>query len=515
MWSDAPEYDPAQTAAMEAHIRAMEKALGQPPDYKMYWVRGPVWGVEGRGGLGWALGSKTSNLDPASAPLGYLDRHEAAHFVLDEMCPPGSQVPMVLHEGWAELHSTPKPESKWRECRSCQEEGKLPTLRELTCPDCYYHSLAPMYSLGSVVVEYTLKRFGHDKFLELCCTCREATFSEDVQRVLGLSLDELDAAYQQDLAQRSPSLKESLLSAELADGIDAGRWRCLVEDSCSAMQRLRAAFDHASVTVIEEDDGVGKDGKTKVFHMEKRFEYHYDGAQHASQRRFPDYADVHVRTPEFVFGLKRGRNENAWQLSGYWVQDRHKVVEMPWPPERPIFLWSWPFWWPSGPGLKITAVRWNDAKKPLIRVSFVQTSEGGGPYAKQQGWLDLDPRRDSNLVEQMSDSFNEKGVPALSSHMKIGYETIDGIQVPKKVCWNARLPEGFTTHHTTTVGACRFGPPPASVFALATYGDFPLPAVPLEQSSFAHIAAWIAAGCTVLALLLSRSERRHSGPRSQ
>ena len=513
MWSDAPEYDPAQMDAMDAHIRAMEEALGLPTDYKMYWVRGPVWGIEGRGGLGWALGSKLSNLDPASAPLGFLDRHESAHFVLDEMCPPGSQVPMLLHEGWAELHSTPKPESKWQECRSCQEEGKLPTLRELTCADCYYHSLPPMYSLGSVVVEYILKRFGHEKFLELCCTCREATFGEDVQRVLGLSLDELDAAYQQDLARRWPSLRESLLSARLADGIDVGRWRRLVEESCSAMQRLRSAFDHASVTVIDVNDDIDKGGKTKSIHYENYFEYHYDGERYANQRRFSDYSDVHVRTPEFAFGLKKGRSENAWQLNGYSARDRRDAVRMLRPPERPLFLWPSPLWWPSGPGLKITAVRWNDAANPLIRICFVKTTEGGGPWAKQQGWLDLDPRRDNGLVERKSDNIDERDVPTSSTDIKIGYEAIDGMQIPNNISWEMHMPSGISTTRKTTVKACRFAAPPASVFELATYGDFPLPAIPLEQSSFVPIAAWIAAGCTVLAILMLLAARFRSHPR--
>ncbi len=182
MWSDTPEYDDTQMAAMDDHIRAMEKALGRQPRYKVYWVRGPVWGIDGRGGSGWALGSRPSTHDPGTDRLSHIDRHEVAHFVLDEFCPSGSEVPMLLHEGWAELHSGPESESHWQECWSSQQEGKLPSLRQLTSHECYYNSLGPMYSLGSVVVEYILKRFGHEKFLELCCTCREATFPDDVQR---------------------------------------------------------------------------------------------------------------------------------------------------------------------------------------------------------------------------------------------------------------------------------------------------------------------------------------------
>ncbi len=359
MWSDAPECDMNQMAAMDAHIRAMEEALGRRPSYKVYWVRGPVWGITGRGGAGWALGSSPSTHGRGMDQLDALDRHEVAHFVLDEFCPSGSEVPMLFHEGWAELHSKPKPESHWQECWASQSEGKLPSLRALTSPACYYHSLSPMYSIGSVVVEYVLKRFGHEKFLELCCTCREATFSDDVQRVLGLNLDELDRAYQQDLARRQPSTKERLLSAKLADGVDATRWGRLVEDLCAGMERLQAAFDQSSVTVVEVVDKTEKNGQTAS--NQHRFEYYFDGKRYASRRSFPEYSDVSVRTPDVVFGLKKKPGEKSWRLNGYSVRNREKDVEMPVNREIPLFLWyrlgAPPPWWPCGPGLTITGLR--------------------------------------------------------------------------------------------------------------------------------------------------------------
>ena len=134
MWSDSPEHDAKQMAAMDAHLRAMEESLGLRSCYKANWVRGKVWGMDGRGCMfGWVLGS------PSSAPAGEgglnsLDRHEVSHFVLDHFCS-GLNVPMLLHEGWAELHSPPKPESHWRGRWIMQRDGKLPSLRELTAPE--------------------------------------------------------------------------------------------------------------------------------------------------------------------------------------------------------------------------------------------------------------------------------------------------------------------------------------------------------------------------------------------
>ena len=54
MWSDSPKCDEKQMAAMDAHILAMEKSLGRRSDYKVYWVRGPVWGIGGKYVFGWA-----------------------------------------------------------------------------------------------------------------------------------------------------------------------------------------------------------------------------------------------------------------------------------------------------------------------------------------------------------------------------------------------------------------------------------------------------------------------------
>ena len=96
-----------------------------------------------------------------------------------------------------------------------------------------------MYWQGSVIVDYLLRKFGHNKFIELCSACREATFADDVQRVLGLSLDELDRAYQQDLAAQDPPDKRLLLSWKMAEGVDPERWRRFVDDYCTGTERLR------------------------------------------------------------------------------------------------------------------------------------------------------------------------------------------------------------------------------------------------------------------------------------
>jgi hypothetical protein len=507
LWSDSPEVDAKKMAAMDAHIRAMEEAFGRLPRYKVYWVRGPVWGIEGRGGSGWAVGINPAMPD---AVTGRVDRHEVAHFVLDEFLPFGNETPKLLHEGWAELHSPPTPESHWPDCWASQQEGRLPSLRALTGPAYYFNSIEPMYSLGSVLVEYILKRFGHEKFLELCSTCREATFADDVQRVLGLSLDELDRAYQQDLARRAASTKGSLLAAKLADGVDKVRWRRLVEDACAEMERLVSASKQSSITVVEEYDGKEKNGQTTA--GRHRYEYFFDSKRYAEWRCFPHISEVFVSTTDVGFGLQKKPDERSWQLRGYSVRGPQSEVAMPRPREKPMFLWNPPPWLPRGSGLTITGMRPRDAASQIVRVSFVQTREGGGRWARMQGWIDLDPTCGYGIIEKKFDCFDEKGNPTSSSHLAIHYETIDGRHVPKTMSSDdTDGMHGNSTRSKTTVESCRFGPPSAKVFELASYGDFSLPEPVRESPPPVYTLTWVAGGFTLLTLLLAPCLKLKSG----
>jgi hypothetical protein len=499
LWSDSPKRDASMMAAMDAHVRALEEPFGRQPRHKLYWVRGPVWGIEGRGGSGWAIGARYAVYEDA---LSRVDRHEAAHFVLDEFLPFDNETPKLLHEGWAELHSTPKPESQWPQCWAAQQSGRLPSLRALTGPDCYFNSIPPMYSLGSVLVEYILKRFGHEKFLELCSTCREATFADDVERVLGLSLDELDRAYQQDLAQRELPLKEHLLAAKLADGVDRARWRRIVEDACAEMDRLAAAARQASVTVVDGGDFRDKkDGPTRT--GQHRFEYFFDGERYANRRFSPGDSDVCVRTPDVFFSLQKKSDEPSWQLHGYSARNREDEVRLPPCRDQPMFLWRPPPWWPNGSGLTITDIRPRDAASQIVRASFVQTYRAVSRWARMQGWIDLDPKYGHAIIEKKFDCFDEKNKRTSSSHLTINYETIDGRHVPKTVRWDTDDTDGGMSRRKTTVESCRFAPPPAKVFELASYGDIPSPQPPPEPRPPLHVLACTAVGFTLLTLLLA------------
>jgi hypothetical protein len=511
MWSDSPKCDEKQMAAMDAHILAMEKSLGRRSDYKAYWVRGPVWGIGGKYVFGWALGSPSSMPSDGTDGLNYIDRHEVAHFAIDQLRPYGDhlEVPMLLIEGWAEFHSGQRSESCRERAWAAQREGELFSLRVLTSLEWFHVSAGPIYWQGSVIVDYLLRRFGHEKFLELCSTCREATFADDVQRVLGLSLDELDKAYQQDLAEQDSPDKRFLLSAKLGDGVDRDQWRRFVEDYCAGAERLRAQFSQSSVTLVRKINFTDKNRREKTTDLD-RIEYYNDNKKQARIWYFPEHTDAMVVTPEASFGLIKDKADRPWRISRYTARDRLRdfeaITTIPGiqlsleTSLDPLQLQSYIT------QFAITGIRLINPDHRFVRIYHERTIDMKNIAhlpKRSRGWWELDPQCDYGLVEGKFEDLDEQGNPTGSAHVTVEYETIDGRHVPKAVHSEHIDTKGTSQQWTVKIESCRFGPPPPKVFELATYGDLhPTNSVD-KPSSQIGIFTWIASGCTLLELLIA------------
>lgn len=190
---------------MERHVAAIEARIGRPMRDKIYWVRGSVLGQGGLANNGLTLGSDHS--DPPEEIEGMalvLDRHELAHGVIHQYMPPDAAPPSFLVEGWAECYSYGLPRQAVTDHRADAREtrgaGVWVPLRELSGPTWYYRHAGPAYSHGHVWVEFLVRRFGMEKFIELYNTCRPATFDADCRRVLGAGVDELEPMLWQDIA---------------------------------------------------------------------------------------------------------------------------------------------------------------------------------------------------------------------------------------------------------------------------------------------------------------------------
>jgi hypothetical protein len=79
----------------------------------------------------------------------------------------------------------------------------------------------------------------------LYSTCRQATFAEDCQRILGLTLDELDRKYWQYVERKaagSSHLEEQLKNMELADYVDRDSWNEFASVYPRAVESLKQPF---------------------------------------------------------------------------------------------------------------------------------------------------------------------------------------------------------------------------------------------------------------------------------
>jgi hypothetical protein len=210
MFFDSRVTDPeGDLAAMDRHVARLEKMTGQPLRAPIYWVRGGLLGRDGFCNRGVISGSPTS-------PAADLDRHELAHAVLSQHESPNTDPPTLLGEGWAvsQEYAADRPRlAAWawaarggRTGNQCFREwtGSASCLRELTRPEWYHHDSGPVYSVGGAFVDFVIRRFGPERFVELYFTCRQESFEADCQRVLGEDLDTLERLLWEDVERSVP-----------------------------------------------------------------------------------------------------------------------------------------------------------------------------------------------------------------------------------------------------------------------------------------------------------------------
>lgn len=217
---------------MDRHLEAMAGLIGRrPPDCRIAWVRGSIFGMNRRAMHAWALCGR----DEPTAELTGLDRHEAAHSLITLLAGPDHDPPMLLVEGWAEYHSEDRTDKLVYLHKRRREETAYP-LRELVKPRWYGRSAGPAYWQGGPLVNYLIERFGAEKFFELYAGVRRPTFDADVERLLGESWDELDERFWRWVELQGSALAKpeddpedaGAPRVEFADGVDRAEWDRLI-----------------------------------------------------------------------------------------------------------------------------------------------------------------------------------------------------------------------------------------------------------------------------------------------
>ncbi len=504
MWSDLPEANEILVAEMDAHIEQMETLLGEQSTEKAYWIRGPVWGIGGRYCLGWLSGSDETG---SNDRLSHTDRHEAAHFALMQFLPPDQEVPALLNEGWAELHSRVDiSRNAWRNTWLMKRLSLPTSLRELLSRDSYYHCDGPMYRQGYLLVDYLVRRFGHAKFLEFCRTCREATFEDDLRRVFGVSLDELEKSYQKGAPQYDSLDEWFLMEAELDDGVDREQWQRFAENYCAGAKRMQMAFCQSSVEMLRVTEQFEPDGEHLV--TRQSYRNYRDGSRFAriedNKPSGAGYGQLYTSNHRFRFYRKHP--DDPWLLSQRRPQtardyetavvtntlrlDYLQWILLPLPPDSSV--------------VAVKSIGTSPADPQFVRLSGsirCVCEENGTNF---EGWWDLDPRYDYGIVA--SELHFDRSEFARTT---VEYQTIDGHTVPRTTHVRFLRPDGTVSRSwTEEVQSCQFGPPVPEVLQLSTYGE-----LRSEDRPEQHVLStstnrrtgpvtWTACGWTITTLLL-------------
>lgn len=410
-----------QVAAMDRHVERMEAILGRSRQGKAHWIRGPVFARHG-----WYLQGLSVASEPAEGDGGdelmELDRHEVAHYVIDQHCGPDAQPPCLLVEGWAESQSGYQP--GWIALRAWQrkQRGEVLSLRELTSVGWYASGNWPVYDFGGALVEYLLDEFGGQTFLELYVTCRRETFAEDCRRVLGADLDELDRQYWNHVLERVkqfyPERINPLLSVPLADEVDPDAWLAFSNVYPDAAEKLKASCRQF------HGEFAGRMRFGTKQEQPARYEFNHDGVRHRMTLTENGVQGVIVASPVRSFLLSRRDDNEPWSPDEWESQGRKS--EDYWANQRLILEYesdlhggsyatfrSWFIDRSRNDSFRVTRfLRVDDGQESAVHVDFEFTNSPND-FKRREGRFTLLPGRSYAVKEYEVRDFDADGGPVL------------------------------------------------------------------------------------------------------
>jgi hypothetical protein len=398
-----------QLATMDRHIERMEHLLHQTPETKIHWICGPIFGPAGWWPAGWyfqgiGICGAPGSVWPSAGEkhLRSVDYHEAAHYAIENHCGPDCQAPCVLVEGWAESQSGYEPGFIALRAWNHKQRGEFVSLRELTSE--WYASVDwPVYDFGGALVEYLLQEFGGEQFFELYAYCRRPTFAEDCQRILGVSLDQLDRQYwdyiEHSVERLDAKRVNKLLSIPLAAEVDREAWLQFAANYPQAVDTLKAPYRQA----IIEFSGHSRRGTNDE--QPSRYAFMHDGDRH---RMIYDENGMRlsaVAVPDKSFALSRESGESPWTLaweslgrnaldywnSRVWIENNEGGLDLGCYKafENQVIDRC------GNTGFQITGfARLTEGEEPSVLIHFEYQYPGGQEEIEPaQGWITLLPAR--------------------------------------------------------------------------------------------------------------------------
>ena len=305
-----------RVAAMDGHVRQLEKRLGRTTAWPIRWVRGPLLGLDGKAPFSVCMGSRPHDAELGTDGLAAVDRHEVAHCVITSLNSYESDPPAVLAEGWAEANQgTDSTEQVFRAWER-RVRGDDLTLRELTGPDWYWCHRPPAYIQGAPLVNFILREFGPERFLSLYTGCAQKTINEDCQRILGVNLDELDEAFWTDVErtvkQHGPPDRWRLERLKLDPKVDAAAWKTFLADYLAAADRLLAPYEHARTTAEYRFTTTDGHGEATTFCRTIRSVR--SGAARSLWIKTEDKEEIYLAHPSGSLEAHRKRPTDPWEI---------------------------------------------------------------------------------------------------------------------------------------------------------------------------------------------------------
>ena len=504
-----------QVEAMDRHVREIEARLGVTNSARVHWMRGPILGMQGKAIFGLCMGSEPAKkVMNNGGSLDYLDRHEVAHCVINLACSGVGDPPALLCEGWAEANSGHDRVVQALSAREDQDMGRFLTLGELIGPDWYGRHDAPVYSQGALLVDYLLKQYGPEKFLKLYATARRGTFRNDCKRILGVDIDDLDAAYQADMKRITDAVgSESRYRLErlaLGPQVDPAAWRAFLNEYLIAADRLLIPYQNVKITIDRHNSINNAGGKTKEYDM--RFRYARSGAYAYWSRTWKESGEALIADPERSIAADRRRTGSRWTIK----VDKKATPEQSYRRmlatiDRGAFF------------VKTAALLLEISDEMRFRVdasAFIVTklerySEGERHFVRvrleDRTQSDDVPWRSMTVVLSVDDDFAARSIETEdprggTSHGEIGYDRHEGVPVPRDYKVSATNPDGSHSSMRETVVERRFGPVAEDEFNLEALLDGPRGETVAEPDRFDQesesFADWflIPLGCGIVSL---------------
>ena len=161
-----------------------------------------------------------------------------------------------------------------------------------------------------------MRTYGPERFLTLYTTCTRPSFARDCERILGISLDELDAGYQADIDRiiaHDGTLRRQFERIPIGPDVDPDAWKAFVDEYFAATEVLLAPYRQVTMSAKVSSSTTNATGITETSEEDVRFvrsdrfrSYRLNNA---------NYSEAMLAHPERSFDATKERPSDPWEIA--------------------------------------------------------------------------------------------------------------------------------------------------------------------------------------------------------